>query len=456
MSRSPVLAAVAIVATAALGLGVPATADAAETAGAPTPTVLTLTARDRAFVATDTRLTVRLADVAGNAVAGAAVRVQRRVNGGWRFAQRLTTNGNGVARTDVRVRTVGDGNRFRAVWDGHTGDDGTDYAGDTSAAEAITGRRIATSLRLGGPGRVVDERRVSLTVTWHAVDGRPITQRVRLYRKNAGQRRWQHVRTPLVRDGRAALRVRPRVDSRWRVAGDFTRWHTRARSAVHRVDNVPPGSPVVLPSAAPDPAIRLRPQARAAGAGLDAAVRRIPHRMWREMVGRSWHRGCPVGRGSLRLVRMNYWGFDGYRHRGEIVVHRRITGPTVGVFRDLYRGRFPVRAMHRVDRFGWSARLRGANDYRSMKADNTSGFNCRRVVGNPGAVSPHSYGTAIDINPWENPYVSRRGVVPNRWWLHRSHPRVAWRSYSHPVVRAFTRHGFSWGGAYSDFHHFED
>lgn len=453
MPRSPALAALTIVTTAAAVFVVPATAQAAE---APTPTTLTVRAPDRAFIATDAALTVRLSDSGGDAVPDAAVRLQRRMDGSWRFVQHLTTNANGVARTEVRVRTDDADNRFRAVWDGRTSADGTVYAGDTSAAEAIDGRRISTSLLLTGADRVVDERSVTLTVRWRAADGRPITQRVRLYRKKAGQASWKHVRTPLVRDGRVVLRVRPRVNSRWRVAGDYNSWHTRARSAVHFIDNVPPGARVVLPSKAPKPAINLPAQARASGAGLSPKVTRVPRRVWRIMVGRSWHRGCPVGRSSLRLVRMNYWGFDGYRHRGELVVHRRISGATVGVFRDLYRDRLPVRAMFRVDRFGWSKRLRGANDYRSMRADNTSAFNCRRVVGNPGATSPHSYGTAIDINPWENPYVSRTGVVPNEWWLHRSHRRVAWRSYSHPVVRAFTRHGFSWGGSYSDFHHFED
>ena len=31
-----------------------------------------------------------------------------------------------------------------------------------------------------------------------------------------------------------------------------------------------------------------------------------------------------------------------------------------------------IRAMYREDRFGWSRRLQGANDYRSMAAGNTS------------------------------------------------------------------------------------
>jgi len=309
---------------------------------------------------------------------------------------------------------------------------------------------------LDGPDRVVDERRATLTIRWRATDGRPVRQRVRLMRKLPGQQLWEHVRSPLVVDGRVRVNVRPRVDTRWKAVGAANRWHTRAASDVHRLDNVPPIGPVVLPSGAPRPRITLPVQRRAVGAALNPSVHRIPNDVWRHMVGRSWHRGCPVDRSHLRLVRLNYWGFDGYRHRGELVVHRRVATPTVRVFRALYEGRFPVRTMYRVDRFGWSDRLQGANDYRSMAADNTSAFNCRQVVGNPGARSPHAYGGAIDINPWENPYVSRQGVYPNSWWLSRSHRKVAWRSSAHPVVRIFARHGFSWGGSYSDFHHFQD
>jgi len=162
------------------------------------------------------------------------------------------------------------------------------------------------------------------------------------------------------------------------------------------------------------------------------------------MVGRSWHRGCPVGRSALRVVRVNYWGFDGFRHRGEIVVHHGVARRVAAAFASMYRGHFPIRAMYRVDRFGWSRRSHGANDFASMRHDNTSAFNCRWVTGNPGRMSPHSYGRAVDVNPFENPYWSRIGPLPNRWWTRHSHPRIAWRSRSHPVVRIWLRHGFRW------------
>ncbi|MEI7760611.1 MAG: M15 family metallopeptidase [Thermoleophilia bacterium] len=48
----------------------------------------------------------------------------------------------------------------------------------------------------------------------------------------------------------------------------------------------------------------------------------------------------------------------------------------------------------------------GGSDFRSIEADNTSAFNCRFVDGTT-RYSEHAYGRAIDVNPIENPYVTR-------------------------------------------------
>ncbi|UPK74783.1 M15 family metallopeptidase [Nocardioidaceae bacterium SCSIO 66511] len=213
--------------------------------------------------------------------------------------------------------------------------------------------------------------------------------------------------------------------------------------------------PVQLPKKAPRPRIRLPQQPRPTAHGMHPRVMRIPGKVWRSMTGRSWHRGCPVGRKQLRLVRMNYWGYDGYRHRGELVVHRSIARNTVRAFRAIYRGKFPIRHMFRVDRFGWSRKLHGANDFKSMRAGNTSAFNCRGIVGRPNDLSPHSLGRSIDINTWENPYRSARGFKPNRWWNFRSRPhRITYRSAKQGVVRAMRGAGFGWLGS-ADWQHFQ-
>ena len=57
----------------------------------------------------------------------------------------------------------------------------------------------------------------------------------------------------------------------------------------------------------------------------------------------------------------------------------------------------------------------GANDERSLAADNTAAFNCRYAVGpGPRRWSVHAYGLAIDVNPVENPYLESGRVHPPR------------------------------------------
>lgn len=101
----------------------------------------------------------------------------------------------------------------------------------------------------------------------------------------------------------------------------------------------------------------------------------------------------------------------------------------------------------------------GANDRRSMNADNTSAFNCREVAGSPGTWSRHAFGRAIDINPVENPYVSGGYVSPKkgRAYAKRSPRRRGMIVARGRVVKAFARVGWEWGGHWQgvkDYQHF--
>ena len=100
-------------------------------------------------------------------------------------------------------------------------------------------------------------------------------------------------------------------------------------------------------------------------------VATIPPAMRATMTGVSWHAGCPVSLSQLRLLTLTYWGFDGRAHTGRLVVNADVARTVVSVFRRLYAARFPIRRMQPVDAYGGS-------DFRSIEADNTSAFNCRR------------------------------------------------------------------------------
>ena len=419
-------------------------------------TSLVLTGPSSGYVDSPVTLKAKLTrDDSGAGVVGEQVMLQRRVGAAWQDVRPAPTDAAGVASYSVEVQPTD--NTFRAVYAGrYDRGDGTDnLRASTSTAAGVTPRKRATELRLTGPDRIVDETSVALRLTWRAGNGDPVPGRVVVYRSLAGGDWTRYDTVSLGADGSATFRVSPRVDSRWKASGPAGRWWLADTSPVKGLDNVPPGTPVSYPKAAPRPAIALPKNARATGAGANATISGISDAVWRSMVGRTWHSGCPVGRSQLRLVRVNYWGYDGYRYRGEIVLRDSVAARGAAMFTSMYRQKLPIWRMYRVDRFGWSSTLHGGNDYKSMRAGNTSGFNCRGVVGNPSVPSPHSYGRSIDLNTWENPYRSKQGLVPNSWWQYHSHPRIAWRSRSHPVVQTMAAQGFRWTYGLGDTQHFD-
>jgi 5-hydroxyisourate hydrolase-like protein (transthyretin family) len=391
-------------------------------------------------------LTISLADAEARPVAGSEVRVERRTAGTWADLAVVTTGTDGTASLEVPLARDPADNAVRA-----SAGDGT---GDQVAEAVLPLRRRNASVVVTGPDEVVDETSTRLAVRWATGAGEPLAGEVVLERLDLLDGRWRPVeRLTTDERGRAETRVAPREDARYRVRTPRSPWLERGTSRVHRVDNTPPGTVVRLAGPAPR---RTLPRAeRATEDGPAAVVSRVPGAVWRSMVGRTWHSGCPVGRDGLRLLRINYWGYDGYRYRGELVAAASVVGQVSAALADMYRAQLPIRAMVRPDRFGWSARVRGADDYASMAAGNTSAFNCRDVVGRPGTRSPHAWGRALDLNTWENPYRSAQGLVPNSWWQSHSHPRVAWRSSSHRVVAIMRRHGLRWTYGLGDTQHFD-
>lgn len=170
------------------------------------------------------------------------------------------------------------------------------------------------------------------------------------------------------------------------------------------------------------------------------------------MTGVSWRPGCPVGLDDLRLLALTYWGFDGEAHLGRLVVNHDAARPMLSVMRRLYRLHYPFRRMRLVDAYG-------ADDHRSMEADNTSAFNCRFVSGT-SRWSQHAYGRAIDVNPVENPYADGEGYVSppqGAPFADRSQHAKGLIHRGGAVVRAFAAVGWGWGGDWSwpkDFQHF--
>ncbi len=153
------------------------------------------------------------------------------------------------------------------------------------------------------------------------------------------------------------------------------------------------------------------------------------------------------------MLRLSYWGFDGHPHTGRIVVNALVVNDVVAVFRTLYRERFPIDEMVPEDAY------RG-NDNKAAAADDTSGFNCRYVVGpGPRQWSMHAYGEAIDVNDVQNPYVDGSVIIPpaGAAYLNRWDVRKGMAVPGGALVEAFASVGWKWGGRWlgtPDYQHF--
>ena len=83
------------------------------------------------------------------------------------------------------------------------------------------------------------------------------------------------------------------------------------------------------------------------------------------------------------------------------------------MFQSGFNARFPLKKVHPTDLYYTGGkRSPSRSDMAAMRDGNTSAFNCRPVTGNPYRQSQHSYGNAIDINTFENPYVTGSRVYP--------------------------------------------
>ena len=191
---------------------------------------------------------------------------------------------------------------------------------------------------------------------------------------------------------------------------------------------------------------------------FQASIQPLPKPLRAELTGGFWRAGCPVPLSRLRLLTVVHWGFDGRPHTGQLVVNEDAAAPLARVFRRLYKLHFPIRHLRLADAYG-PARGQPAD------GDISGAFVCRQAVPSPctggtgtGSWSQHAYGTAVDLNPVENPYVGcgRSHDRSASSYLDRS--RLRRGMVTPAVVRAFRSIGWGWGGAWAgstkDYMHF--
>ena len=184
---------------------------------------------------------------------------------------------------------------------------------------------------------------------------------------------------------------------------------------------------------------------------------RITEEIYNRINGCSYVENDDIALEDLRYLKILHIGFDGEEHEGELIVNQVIADDVLEIMQELYQNEYPIERMVLVDEYG-------GDDEISMQANNTSCFNYRTVEGSNN-LSKHSYGLAIDINPFYNPCVRSYDDGSTKSFPEGS-DEYADRSKNFPYkidkddlcYQLFTEHGFRWGGVWNslkDYQHFD-
>lgn len=155
---------------------------------------------------------------------------------------------------------------------------------------------------------------------------------------------------------------------------------------------------------------------------------------------------------AMRLIDVEYYGFDDRLHRGQMVVHKDLAEEVVEIFGEIRRMRFPIEMTIPI-KFDLPD-----NGTTMDTLNNTMSFHYRVIsTFKTEKLSYHAYGTAIDINPYQNPAILKSGrVIPEGAAYDPAAKGTLTRESE--VVKLFLRYGWEWGGTWrslKDYMHFE-
>ncbi|SFV87883.1 hypothetical protein MNB_SUP05-SYMBIONT-5-546 [hydrothermal vent metagenome] len=100
----------------------------------------------------------------------------------------------------------------------------------------------------------------------------------------------------------------------------------------------------------------------------------------------AWKKGCPVNLDRLNYVQFGYYGYDGNIAQGSLVTADVVAPNILEVFKNFFQNKIAI------EKPG------------GEKVGGTGMFNCRKITGESG-FSLHSYGTALDLSYYRNPYI---------------------------------------------------
>lgn len=165
---------------------------------------------------------------------------------------------------------------------------------------------------------------------------------------------------------------------------------------------------------------------------------------FKKMMESHSNRACKAMINELVLVKVKYWGFDDTEHLGFLIIHKSLADDVVAIFKELRAIRFPIQALQPIPK--------QLQKMPNIHDNTTDSFSCRSVTDQPGIMSQHSYGRAIDINPFMNPYVKGCLIIPANAKLHidRIRPEKGKIIPNSAVTAIFAKYGWDWGGNWYD------
>lgn len=148
------------------------------------------------------------------------------------------------------------------------------------------------------------------------------------------------------------------------------------------------------------------------------------------------HRMIPY----LSVLAVRHIGYDGRLKEGQLVVHEGLRDTFKTVFKNLVELRYPIQQVRPMVAYDWS-------DARAMAANNTSSYR-PDFIGDPTRhrASEHTRGSAVDINPLDNPLRNPNNTIEPVEAYGRNPREDAIIMRNKKVRDMFSDLGFEYGG----------
>ncbi len=184
--------------------------------------------------------------------------------------------------------------------------------------------------------------------------------------------------------------------------------------------------------------------------------------IYKRIKGKSFANNSYIKLNQLRYLKFVHYNYYHELQIGEMIVNKKIGKIALNIFKKMLRNGYEIKSAYLIDNY-WKKGGAQAADKASCIAGNTSCF-CYRATVKGTKISKHATGMAIDLNPIENPYLTKKN---GKWfcsykngkpYVNRKKHRKHMISHKDKAFKLFKKYGFKWGGDWhsvKDYQHFE-